>query len=306
MGLTTDQVKAEITKRLKASKQGLTDLGGKRQTPTEQYQYLIEISMKYQRIVADALASNYGRFKVFQDNSTLRLVTATVNRSETMATMFAENGHTYRFEGSLRNEANSAGDADLHMGINSVEEIMRQMSATNDDEGSGKSSGPTRTIPVRQLLDHTGISDQLPDTEEVSQPLRDGILDWLRTIYRESRGFEIGTVNPSLLAIIMKEQSRKWEHIALGYVADIIVLTHSFVNKLLDEVCPTRRVREGIRSLLGEELSVRYKAAIKHVEFLLDVELNGTPSTLNHYFNDNLQKGYVRVLYLQKNRNLNN
>ena len=298
MGLTTDQVKAEITKRLKASKQGLTDLGGKRQTPTEQYQYLIEISMKYQRIVADALASNYGRFHVFQDNSTLRLVTATVNRSETMATMFAENGHTYQFEGSVRNEAKSVGDADPHVDNKSVE-VRRQTSATKNDEASSESSGQNRTIPVRQFPDHTGISDQLPETEEVSQPLRDGILDWLRTIYRESRGFEIGTVNPSLLAIIMKEQSRKWEHIALGYVADIIVLTHSFVNKLLDEVCPMRRVREGIRSLLGEELSFRYKAAIEHVEFLLNVELNGTPSTLNHYFNDNLQKGYVRVLYLQ-------
>ena len=296
MALTTDQVKAEITKRLKASKQALTDLGGKRQTPTEQYQYLIDISMKYQRVIADALASNYGRFKMFQDNSKLRLVTAAVNRSETMATMFAESGHTYRFERSLRNEANSAGDADSHMGMYTVEEVRRQMSATDDDEVSGKSSGPNRTIPVRQFLHHTGISDQLPDTEEVSQPLRDGIFDWLRTIYRESRGFEIGTVNPSLLAIIMKEQSRKWEQIALGYVADLIVLTHSFVNNLLDEVCPTRRVREGIRSLLGEELSIRYKAAIKHVEFLLEVELNGTPSTLNHYFNDNLQKRYVCVL----------
>ena len=91
----------------------------------------------------------------------------------------------------------------------------------------------------------------------------------------------------------MREQARKWEDIAREYIADIILLTHNFINHLLHEVCLTQRVCEGILSLLMGQLCSRYKVAIDHVKFLLDVDLHGTPSTLNHYFNYNFQKWYV-------------
>ena len=284
------QVKSEVTKRLKASKQALEDLGAKRQTPAEQYQYLTEISMEFQKIVGDALASNYGRYGLFRDRPSLRLVTAAVSRSETLAAMFAKYGHTYQYQGQSRGEEMEDTDTTSDTEIDGSD-----ASASQNDPPAIQPSDQTSTSSVRLYPDLAVIGDLLPRTLRVAKPQREEVLNWLQSIYLDSRGYEIGTFNPTLLATIMKEQSRKWKEIALGYVADVIVLTHSFLTDLLQEVCPPLRVREGILALLMDPLCDRYKRAIQHVKFLLEVELNGTPSTLNHYFNDNLQKWYVHA-----------
>lgn len=88
----------------------------------------------------------------------------------------------------------------------------------------------------------------------------------------------------------MKRQSVKWKSLALGYISDIMTIVHTFVVDLLRVVCPIERVRMGIMSLLMDRLVERYTSATSHVEFLLEIELDGTPATLNHYFNDNLNK----------------
>ena len=283
------QVKSEINRRLKKCQQDLEHLGAKRQTPTEQYQYLTDISMNFQKIVTEALTTNYGRRDMFKDHSSLRLVTAAVNRSESMSTMLAEKGHTYRFEGQSKNGFKVIEDSSELI----AEEAEATSSNPPDSDGTLSGFKPSDSVSVRLYPSHPDVEDLLPDTSKIAEPKRGEVFTWLTGIYRESRGFEIGTFNPSLLSTILKEQSQKWQDIALGYVADIIVLTHTFVNDLLSQVCPVRRVRDGIMSLLTEELAAKYKTSIKHVEFLLDINLNGTPSTLNHYFNDNLQKWYV-------------
>ena len=237
--------------------------------------------MEFQKLVVDALATNYGRHEMFKDHPSLRLVTTAVNRSEAMATMFAKDGHTYYFEDEAKPPEYAPLDFDF------IERFQQ------DQTEGGTIPNQSGKLSVRQYSGRTAIDDLLPSTSDVAKPQRGKTFDWLRGVYRDSRGYEIGTVNPTLLASIMKEQARKWQDIALGYVADVIVLTHAFINDLLHEVCPTRRVREGILSLLMDQLCAKYKAAIEHVDFLLAVDLDGTPSTLNHYFNDNLQKWYV-------------
>ena len=256
--------------------------------------------MEFQRVVVDALATNYGRHKIFKDHPSLRLVTTAVNRSEAMSTMFAKDGHTYHFadEAKLAEDGGSDLDADEEDQAELAEDDASEM---DDDEDQAEADTPldqSVRMSVRQYLGRTAIDDLLPNTSDVAKPQRGKTFNWLRGVYRDSRGYEIGTVNPTLLASIMKEQARKWEDIALGYVADVIVLTHTFINDLLYELCPTRRVREGVLSLLMDQLCTKYKAAIEHVVFLLAVDLDGTPSTLNHYFNDNLQKWYVSTALL--------
>ena len=267
----------------------------------EQYQYLIDMSMEFQKVVVDALATNYGRHKIFKDHPSLRLVTNAVNRSEAMSTMFAKDGHTYDFayEAKFAEDGASDLDVDEEGQADFAEDDDEEMDDDEEDQGeAGTSPDQSVGISVRQYLDRTAIDDLLPNTADVAKPQRGKTLNWLRRVYRDSRGYEIGTVNLTLLASIMKEQARKWEDIALGYVADVIVLTHTFINDLLYELCPTRRVRESILSLLMDQLCTKYKAAIEHVVFLLAVDLDGTPSTLNHYFNDNLQKWYVSTALL--------
>jgi len=57
----------------------------------------------------------------------------------------------------------------------------------------------------------------------------------------------------------------------------------------LQLVCPDVRVREALISVLMDDLSVKYKAALDHARFLLYVKRSGTPTTLNHYFADTLE-----------------
>ena len=296
------QVKSEIARRLEASTRALQDLGTKRQTPAEQMHYLIGMSTDFQNLVREALATDYGHHKMFMDNPSLRLVTAAVNRSVDMAKMFDKHGHTYRFGGHSANDTEAAEDTGSDIDVDSGDEDQprfpsKSVTVTPVDH--------PLTSPVRQYLEPTAINHLIPNTSEVEKPRPRKIFDWLRRIHRDSRGYEIGTVNPTLLATVMKEQARKWNDIALGYIGDTIVLTHTFINDLLHEVCPTRRVREGIMSLLMEELCTRYQKAINYVKFLLAVDLDGKPSTLNHYFNDNLQKRYVRLAYRVSHANCN-
>jgi hypothetical protein len=49
-------------------------------------------------------------------------------------------------------------------------------------------------------------------------------------------------------------------------------------------------VLDALCGKLSRELSQHYQKAPSSTEFLLEVEHSDTPLTLNHYFNDNLQK----------------
>lgn len=61
-----------------------------------------------------------------------------------------------------------------------------------------------------------------------------------------------------------------------------------------NDIVPSKHVRQNVTSLLTEKLREKYESAIKQAKFLLEVKLSGTPATYNHYFNDNLNKWYVR------------
>lgn len=90
---------------------------------------------------------------------------------------------------------------------------------------------------------------------------------------------------------MFKEQSKKWEEITIGYVSDVIVLVHHFIDQVLRQSCSDDRVREELwNNHLTEKLQASYHHAMSHAKFVLAVERGSRPYTLNHYFNDNLQK----------------
>jgi hypothetical protein len=77
----------------------------------------------------------------------------------------------------------------------------------------------------------------------------------------------------------------------LAYVSRSILLVHQFIDQTLREVCSDQDVRREIwNDHLLEELQKAYSRAMDHARFLLSVERQGRPYTLNHYFNDNLQQ----------------
>ena len=143
---------------------------------------------------------------------------------------------------------------------------------------------------VRYEKTHPDLEDIMQDNLQIVPPKVFGIKQWLESVYKSSRGFEMGTFDASLLPIIWKKQSANWEALALGYVDDIVSLVHSFTVDLLANICKDTRARQALNSVLLDQLVERYKKSIDHTKFLLTIERSGTPMTMNHYFADNLQK----------------
>ena len=190
----------------------------------------------------------------------------------------ATKGHMFRF---------SSDPAD---GVSEGEDIV---DASALDVLSFEEDG---TVEVRTRPDHTdleGLEDLVHKHIFLAEPRGKVILTWLKNVYHQSRGFELGTFHASPLAVTMKQQSLKWHSSTLGYVGDIIAIAHTFIIDLLRLITPNERVRMGIESLLMDQLTGKYKVTTAHVKFLLDVELEGAPATVNHYFNDKLEKWYA-------------
>lgn len=85
----------------------------------------------------------------------------------------------------------------------------------------------------------------------------------------------------------------------MAHIETVIVMVHRFIKTLLDETFVDRLMRQELwDSALLEKLQIAYERAKEQANFLLDIELDGRPSTYNHYFNDNLQK--IRIERLMK------
>lgn len=151
-------------------------------------------------------------------------------------------------------------------------------------------SGAAAAVNTRKVADLPEIDEILYEGELLPGYQQEGITRWLAKVYKSSREFELGTFDSSILATTMKKQSVKWTGLALGYVSDIVAITHSFITKLVALTCADEHVAREILSALMDGLIQRYITALDQVRFLLHVERTGTPMTLNHYFNDNLQK----------------
>lgn len=88
-----------------------------------------------------------------------------------------------------------------------------------------------------------------------------------------------------------KTQTEKWESIVRNHTSRAILLVHAFIARALREACPDERARTEIwNQVLLEKLQEAYAVAMKHANFLIDVECNGTPITLNDYFSDRLDQ----------------
>lgn len=156
-------------------------------------------------------------------------------------------------------------------------------SAHKNDPPNGKDDVfATRYQPTPEDLEDLLVHESIPANPEK------GIMDWLEKVYRNSRGFEMGTFHSSLIQIMWKKQSSKWENLALGYTSDIVSITHTYICDLLKETCADDRLRAGLLSVMMEKLTERYRKAIDQTEFILQVER--IPLTVNHYFADNLEK----------------
>lgn len=252
----------EIKSRLASRQKQLSRLGPERNSPTEQMAYLVEIATKFQRLVYLAVNATHGADDAFETSPDLCVAPAVMSRMKTFSDEMAQYSEAYAFSRDWSGEP-----------------------VTFEDD-----SDEPDTFYSRKEVDLDDLVDILRPQESLLHPRQREIKDWLLRVFKGNRGFELGTFNGSILATVMKKQSSKWTEISMGFVSDIIVIVHRFIVAALDSICDDRNVRDALAVKLFEQLIGRYQKAITSTNFLLQVESSDTPMTMNHYFNDNLQK----------------
>ena len=261
-------VRSDINKRVRACRKEMLTLGNQRETSEQQCNYLLELSARFQDVASLALKAHYGSDEIFSNSPGLRLATAIVDRNDRFSEDVDFYGHTRAFKDNLL-----LGDPTIDH---------------TDDQ----------LIDVCYVAEDSELDDFIPDEIQIARPRPFGTKRWLEEIYKNSRGYALGTFDVSLLSIAWKEQSSKWDALAVGYITDVVGLIHGFIGGLLQKVCHDKRVEVELRSVLLDKLLERYKRAVEHTRFLLSVERTGTPMTTNHYFAENLEKLCVLDLHI--------
>ncbi len=256
-------MKSEIQTRLADRKARLSKLGVERNSPGEQLAYLVDLAMNFQRLVNFGLNANHGADNIFDAANAMRIAPAVMSRMKLFADEMDENGQLFAFMTQSTEEANP--------------------DVSEDDRSF---------FEVRKEDDLPDIVDILHPQQSLLAPKVGQIKGWLSEVYCGNRGFELGTFNASILATTMRKQCVKSTDIRMGMISDVIVIVHKFIESALTHVCGDSNVRDALRNYFSDELMRRYQQAVSSTKFLLEVENSDRPVTLNHYFNENLQKRY--------------
>ncbi|CRG92822.1 hypothetical protein PISL3812_09893 [Talaromyces islandicus] len=115
------------------------------------------------------------------------------------------------------------------------------------------------------------------------------IYDWIRELYRDSRGAELpGTVNPVVLENMFRQQSRPWEGIAVSYLDKIIKAVDDYNRSMFTKLIPDDAVKEALKGRLLRGADDSSSQAHKQLSQILRDERGGILQTVNHYYADNL------------------
>ncbi|KAH9882663.1 hypothetical protein J1614_000899 [Plenodomus biglobosus] len=115
------------------------------------------------------------------------------------------------------------------------------------------------------------------------------ILDWIRELYRDSRGAELlGTVNPVVLENMFRQQSRLWENIASIYLEKVRNVVRAFNTTTLERLILDGDLREKLKTTLSKGEQTTYSSVRKQLSLILKDERGGILQTVNHYFADTL------------------
>jgi len=263
------KVQAQISQQLLNCQWLLDGLGVDRESADQQRRFLLEISQKFQDVTNCALDAYYSRHEVFGTIPELRLATLAVERMERYADEIRTFGHAVNFDSEAREDVPKF-------------EPLHVSSTPSSNSSNADSKTSDHLYPE--------LSDLFLLSGEVPEPSNRNIMEWIGEEYRKARGFGLATIGPSTFPTIWQEQSKNWKELTLGYISDIVYFVHDFICKTLAHVCPDEEVRSGLWSVLQEQLIDKYRAAVSHVEFIIQVERFGTPLTTNGYFSENLQK----------------
>ncbi|KAM0245934.1 hypothetical protein ACHAP5_005085 [Fusarium lateritium] len=265
----------EVNSKIRRYNTELDKLGPLRQDERQQRSFLSHIAGAFQDRIRAALAADYNADPVF-DQAELRLITQVVNITDLFSQGFQLEAHSRHFH-----------IPDL------VESEGREYVPDNE---SNKPSPKQSTLKEPEYItagEIIEIGDILTLANESSPPSED-VMKWIKDIYSQTRGLDLGTFNPNLVAIAFSEQSRKWGCMTKLYMSRVVLIIHRFIAGALRSVCQDERVRSCVWSSIQIGLRERYKRAMEQANLLIDVERHKKPYTLNHQFSETLSKSRGR------------
>lgn len=277
-------VAVDIRRKMGKLEEELHIMGPMRRTAYEQRNHLINVASKFREISTKAIDAYYSRDQCFDMDDSFRLATLVVEMNEGFSETIYKKGFTRAF-----NVVQDTADS-LSAGTKSPSQIS--------DDGTTRSSVADLT-PETDTSEYPELRSIVAHTEEVPEVADDNIMEWITYNYKRSKGFEIGTTNPSLMPSLFAEQSRAWGFYAQNHVTTVIRKIHHFIHKVLQYCCNDDTLCERLWDKLLQPLLSSYEKALQQASFLVEIERHGNMMTMNHYFADNVRKAREARLKLQ-------
>ncbi|KAM0668172.1 hypothetical protein ACQRIT_000664 [Beauveria bassiana] len=272
------KLRSQTRKLLRETREQLANLGHSRQTMREQQLFLVSIASEFQRLVRAAVNADYSSSPVFDDDR-FRLITNVLNATDDFKSDFTVYAHTYEF-------------------LPSSEEASEEESTTSEPRDDHERK-PFELFPD---LDGVIVRDRIEDVP------KEGIMEWLKHSYYRSRGSQLIPLNPMLFSGVLREQTSGWTAQTVYYVSRVIYTIHDFFVGALEAVCSDKRAREELLSQILEQTLARYAACLQQAKFLVNVEREAHPCTLNSIFRSKLaelQSMQMEEKLTGKTKNLN-
>ncbi|RCI14100.1 hypothetical protein L249_8074 [Ophiocordyceps polyrhachis-furcata BCC 54312] len=281
-------VKAEVEQRLYSRKADLETMGPARADHGSQRMFLGKIASRFQAAKQAAVTGLYSSDSIFKTDPDFKLITKIILMNEAFSDTFWKRSHVYSFGPAVDDEGETAfGDVSDKEEAADVDDADGSDDSCSDDSDSSSSNcsePPAVKYPELQSI----IQEE---DYRCPEPVDESILNHIQKIFASSRGPELGTFGGTVLSAIFELQSQKWVPLALSHTSKAILLVHDFIFRLLQKLCPEKQVKDQLwHNLLLEKLGDRYRTAMQHARFLLEVERSGYPTTFNHYFNSTLQQ----------------
>lgn len=275
-------LRRDISDMLRRAERQRDALGPSRNDEQEQRIYLSEVAQKFQDLVRAGLEARYAHDGAFDDSPELRLITQVVNLADSFNSEFGRKALVRNFE---HTDPHSYDDEYDHSGSAKYQDEDENEDEDEDSENSDDevAAEELRTLPrevdPEEFPELEGIISQEYDIREPEED----IMGWLTKLYIRSRGIEL-TASDAVWNSAWREQSSKWALVSNAFVSRVIVVIHRFITRAISLVCADQGVREGLWSELLETTLERYRRSIEVLQYLVSVECNNKPYTLDRHF----------------------
>jgi hypothetical protein len=277
-------VAADIRKKIGNLERQLEIIGPVRQTAYEQRNHLINIASKFREVTTKAIDAYYSRDICFEMDDIFRLATLVMSMNLDFSETVHKKGFTRAFGGPQLAATAFSRSAP---------------SSSQYPDGDTESSSTAPYTPDIESPEYPELQGIITQTETLLEPAKDDIMEWITYKYNRSKGFEIGTINPSLMPSLFAEQSRAWGFHAKNHVTKVIYKIHHFIHMVLQYCCDDDTLCGRIWDKLVQPLLPSYEKALQQASFLVEIERDGHLMTMNHYFAENIRKAREARLKLR-------